>query len=227
MIKLTENRDCYFYPQQRDILIEFFKNETIRENFFLTGGTALSVFYFHHRKSNDLDLFSIDRPQFSDIDYWVKKRWQEKYSRFKMEPYTWSAEVDGVKVDLVHDPVSLKDEKPTYAFGNDTIVIDSIDNIASNKLCTLVSRQEPKDFIDFYFIGNMASPGLDSIYLNAQKKEGMFDDPPMVAYQIENNLAAIKQNPYAFPEMIVEFDLELFSKFYEDLAQQIYHMKLK
>ena len=28
------------------------------DNFYLAGGTALSLFYFHHRQSDDLDFFT-------------------------------------------------------------------------------------------------------------------------------------------------------------------------
>lgn len=30
----------------------------LAEHFYLTGGTALARFYFHHRESLDLDLFT-------------------------------------------------------------------------------------------------------------------------------------------------------------------------
>jgi predicted nucleotidyltransferase component of viral defense system len=227
LVKLAENSNCYFYPVQKEVLIDLFKNETIRKNFFLTGGTALSVFYLHHRKSNDLDLFTIKAPQFSDIDYWVRNCWQREYVRFKMEPYILSVELKGVKVDFVHDFVSLDDEKVVHEIDGQTVLIDTISNIVSNKLCTLGSRQEPKDFVDFYFLNRKIEDwDFESIYSNAQKKEGMFDDPPMVANQIEYNLEGIKQNPYAFPEMIIEIDMDDFYAFYENLVQRIYHHKI-
>ncbi|MCP5049263.1 MAG: nucleotidyl transferase AbiEii/AbiGii toxin family protein [bacterium] len=226
MDKLIENPTCYLYPQQRELLINLFKSGTIREKYFLTGGTALSVFYLHHRKSNDLDLFTINEPQFSDIEYWAKSVWRTKYTRFKMEPYILSAELNGVKVDFVHDPLSLDDKKTNHQMDGDMVVIDTLDNITSNKLSTLTGRQEPKDFIDFYFLNRMKSLDFKTVYDNTRKKEGMFDDPPMVAFQIENNLNGIKQNPYAFPEMMVEFDMEAFYIFYKNLIDTIYRHKV-
>lgn len=44
-----------------DLLKEFF---SINKSFFLTGGSALGMFYLDHRKSYDLDLFST-----TDIDW--------------------------------------------------------------------------------------------------------------------------------------------------------------
>ncbi len=99
----------------------------------------------------------------------------------------------------------------------------SLVKLSEDKNCYF--SQEPKDFIDFYFISKMKLLDSDSIYNGAQKKEGMFDDPPMVAYQIEYNLNEVKQNPFAFPEMVIEFDMNEFYAFYEDLIQKIYHHK--
>ncbi len=65
MDRLTENIGCYAKEEQRRILFRLFKHETIAGNFFLTGGTALSVFYLHHRYSKDIDLFSIIQPVIS------------------------------------------------------------------------------------------------------------------------------------------------------------------
>jgi predicted nucleotidyltransferase component of viral defense system len=39
------------------VLVQIITHPTIEEKFFLTGGTALSVFYLHHRLSNDLFSF--------------------------------------------------------------------------------------------------------------------------------------------------------------------------
>jgi len=53
-----EDVACYASEVQRDILARLSKIQIITENFFITGGTALSVFYLHHRVSEDIDLFS-------------------------------------------------------------------------------------------------------------------------------------------------------------------------
>jgi predicted nucleotidyltransferase component of viral defense system len=77
LVKLIEDKNCYFSQEQRKILVNLFKNETIQNNFFLTGGTALSVFYLHHRKSNDIELFTIQKPEFHEIEYGLKTTGEE------------------------------------------------------------------------------------------------------------------------------------------------------
>jgi hypothetical protein len=48
-------------PIQSNFLIEFFH---LTQEFYLTGGTALSAFYLQHRFSEDLDLFTQDDQAF-------------------------------------------------------------------------------------------------------------------------------------------------------------------
>ncbi|MBI3815671.1 MAG: nucleotidyl transferase AbiEii/AbiGii toxin family protein [Nitrospinae bacterium] len=43
----------------------------IAKDFFLTGGTALSAFYLHHRESIDLDFFSMTDKPFHSHRYLV------------------------------------------------------------------------------------------------------------------------------------------------------------
>jgi hypothetical protein len=49
----------------------------VSETFFLTGGTALSVFYLHQRVSEDIDLFSGHFQDLGSIDiliaHWLRK----------------------------------------------------------------------------------------------------------------------------------------------------------
>lgn len=42
-------------PLKRDFLRAWFAEE---QRFFLTGGSALALFYLDHRRSDDLDLFA-------------------------------------------------------------------------------------------------------------------------------------------------------------------------
>jgi hypothetical protein len=47
-----ENKQGYASEMQRNVLVSLLNNFLIQENFFLTGGTALSAFYLYHRLSN-------------------------------------------------------------------------------------------------------------------------------------------------------------------------------
>ena len=225
MVKLKENIRCYSNPVQREILIGLLDNDTIRNNFFLTGGTALSVFYLHHRSSIDLDLFNIEKSIMGDIYLWITHRWPGESKQINQNEYLLQMLIKGVKVDIVHDPLSFMEKREKYHLDGDKfLTVDSLRNIAAGKLNAMVSRREIKDFLDFFFINKMVKGmDLETIYKDARKKEGMFDDSPMVAYHLENNLNILKQNPYAFPDLFVDFDLDEFYRFYEDLVFKIYH----
>lgn len=47
-----------FTPSQKLVLEELANFKPLRSQFYLTDGTALSVFYLSHRYSEDLDFFS-------------------------------------------------------------------------------------------------------------------------------------------------------------------------
>ena len=71
--KIKENPDCYRSQEQQTLLNELLSIGLISDNFFLKGGTALSVFYLHHRVSEDLDLFTTNDIELTDIDELLKK----------------------------------------------------------------------------------------------------------------------------------------------------------
>lgn len=180
MERLVENRSCYATPVQREVLLRLITNPLIEQAFFLTGGTALSVFYLHHRLSNDLDLFTLESLDLAEIDFWIKRVWLQESSKIREGPNFLSFLIKEVKVDLVIDPLSNREEREKIEIDNaHHLMVDTINNIASNKFCAIVSRIEPKDFIDFYYIRQkFAKPSMVQIYEDAKKKEGLFDDPP-------------------------------------------------
>lgn len=225
MVRLKENIECYSNPTQREVLIHINNNETIKNNFFLTGGTALSVFYLHHRTSIDLDLFSIKKLSLDELYLWITRTWPNESERINQNEFILQMLVKGIKVDIVYDPLSFDEPREKHYFDeNKSVTIDSLRNIAAGKLNTLVSRREIKDFVDFFFIRKkIKSMDLDTIYTDAREKEGMFDDSPMVAYQLENNLEFIRENPDIIPETVANLDVDEFYAFYEALISKIYH----
>ncbi len=54
----SEKKEGWASEFQRELFLTLFGFSEIERGFFLAGGTGLSVFYFGHRKSEDIDLFS-------------------------------------------------------------------------------------------------------------------------------------------------------------------------
>jgi hypothetical protein len=219
-----EDKRSYASPQQREVLLRLIAHPTIEQSFFLTGGTALAVFYLRHRVSDDLDLFTLAPVNLSEIDFWIRDQWTQACSKIKEGPNFLSFLINETKVEFVRDPLSNNESRAAMEFDNGRhLLVDNLRNIFSNKLCAMVSRQEPKDFVDFYFL-TKRFPGLDleEGYQEARRKDAIFDDPPTAAFQLEEGLALIRENPGLLPKINVEFDLRQFLGEFGKLAEWVY-----
>ena len=224
MISPKENKGCYVSESQREILLQLITEPTIEKDFFLTGGTALSVFYLHHRRSNDLDLFSLQQVNLSELSFWIKVLWPGESVVIKESPHFLSCLILETRIDLVIDRLSTDEKRPSKVFENGhQLRIDTIKSIVSNKLCRCVSRAEPKDYVDLYAIfKKLPEIKFETVYAMAKKKDAIFDDPPTVAFQLEEGIALIKEKPEIVPQLRIPFDYDDFFTFYEDLAMWIY-----
>lgn len=143
---------------QRDFLEEFFRHES---HFFLTGGAALSGFYFGHRLTADLDLFTTE----NEIENGVRIVLTVAHSLgASVEPIQTAPDFrrflvgrgdESIVVDLIREYVfQVEIEKPQI----NGIRVDSPAEIFANKLCALLSRSEIRDLIDVY---ELEKSGLD------------------------------------------------------------------
>lgn len=223
---LREDRSCYASAIQREVLLQLATNSVVKENFFLTGGSALSVFYLHHRASEDLDFFSVDKVELSSISFWIRTEWPYEHTIIRSSPQFLSLLVREVKVDFVIDPLSEKAKRERFSLESDhSLMVDTIENITSNKLCTLVSRMEPKDFVDFYFLFNdVPKLKIEEVYAEAKRKEALLDDPPTAAYQLEEGIRFLKDHKELIPPLKKGLDLKDLFVFYENLARRLYGM---
>jgi predicted nucleotidyltransferase component of viral defense system len=221
---LKENRGFYASPRQREVLLRLLTHPTIEQSFFLTGGTALAVFYLYHRVSDDLDFFTLAPVDLSELDYWIRAQWTEGCSKIKEGPSFLSFLIDETKVEFVLDPLSNTDNRASITFENGNhLRVDNLRNIVSNKLGAIVSRQEPKDFVDFYFL-HERYPDLDleGTYQDAKRKDAIFDDPPTAAFQLEEGLSLIREKPGLLPEIREELDQKRFLAYFAELAEWLY-----
>ncbi len=141
------------YPMQDRVLARLAPIET---GFYLTGGTAASRGYLHHRFSDDLDFFVNDDDRFrlwaqravqalahSGDDWHVGVVHQE--ARFVRLTVT-EADI-AMKVEMVNDvPAHVGEVTRHPVLG----LLDSAENILANKLTAIVDRKEPRDFADIW-----------------------------------------------------------------------------
>jgi len=166
---------------QADLLRGFFERE---QRFFLTGGGALAGFYLGHRDTDDLDLFSPPGPDLGDAAHALQGaaaacgastkalRTYPDFRRFMV-----SRGEEQCIVDLVIDRApSIEEQKTTFG----EIRVDSLREIAANKLCTILGRSEIKDLVDVREVLN-AGVDLEQALEDAQKKDGGVD-PATIAW---------------------------------------------
>ncbi len=229
MLTAHEDKRCYASSLQRELLVDLVQHPSITGNFFLTGGTALSVFYLHHRRSNDLDLFTVEETDLAELDFILKTTYQHQYVRIKDSVNFLSVLIRDVKVEFVIDRLSLREERAQYALDPlHHLSIDTPRNIVSNKLCAVASRVEPKDYVDLYALcGALQMASFEHVYDDARKKDAIFDDPPTAAYQIEQGFQFLRRHAETLPPLLVPIDQQDFSRFYERLTRWLYDLATK
>ncbi len=186
--------------------------------FFLTGGTALSAFYLQHRYSEDLDLFTLDSDAFDRVPLYVADttaKLTASVASLQTAPqfrrYKLSRKGESVIVDFVREVVpQISEEKNRF----DGIMVDTLDDIAANKVCTVVSRAEIKDYIDLYFLARAGYP-LENYIEAAQRKDAGVSQA-MLAYLLsEVRLSKVPDF------MIASVSLKDLQEYFESLARKL------
>lgn len=151
------------------------------KEFYLTGGTALSLFYLKHRKSNDLDFFTNNPELILPFSYnleevlekinYVTQRQRGLHSFVEL---VVTKNKDSTVIHLAQDaPYRIEPLKqfPEYPMLN----VDSLSDIAANKLLALFGRATLRDFIDVYFLINKKYVDSKEMVSNAKQKDPGFD----------------------------------------------------
>jgi len=126
-------------------LLKSLMSKDYLQPFVLVGGTALAL-QIGHRRSADLDLFSvsdIDADALLEklqVDYEVVPKVKTKGSLI--------SDIEGIKVDLIRFKYSFA--HPILAM--DGIRMSSIEDIAPMKVDAIAGRGNKKDFYDLYFL---------------------------------------------------------------------------
>lgn len=162
----------------------------ITNNFYLTGGTALSTFYLFHRYSIDLDFFTKDEAAFNNskiivtkVCNKIKKECLIKSDTFYFKHFDI---IDKINNDILTLHFSYDVVKQYNKNKNvfDNIIVDTIEEILINKICAVVGRSEIKDLIDLYFLEKENFNILDYIPY-AKKKDGGIEKE-VLAYCLNN-----------------------------------------
>ena len=129
---------------------------TLQLPFYLTGGTALGRFYLNHRYSEDLDFFVNSDPDYQKYLLTIRKKIVTHFN-VNLETALFSDDFTRLmisdnevflKVEFVNDIEYHSGSVKQFKYGN----IDTPLNIISNKLTTLIGRDEAKDVFDIVYL---------------------------------------------------------------------------
>ena len=198
--------------KQISLLEEMGRSEFIAQNFYLTGGTALAGFYLNHRYSEDLDFFSETEFDIVQINIALKKikeklgiskiDFQQSYNR-NLFFLHFNQEV--IKTEFTYFPFP-RIEKGKKEYG---IEVDSLLDIAVNKLFSIYQRTQARDYIDLYIIARQKKYAIDDLVKKAKIKFDWHIDP----LQLGAQFIKVKEAK-DYPRMVLEISPSETEKFF-------------
>lgn len=203
--------------KQRLIFDKVSKDSTLNSQFYFTGGTALSAFYLQHRESEDLDFFSEKKFDSEGVLGKVSQWSKEKNFEFEHKEIEnvniFSLTFDNqefLKVDFNYYP----HKRLKKGLKSEDIEIDSLIDIATNKLLTISQRTQVKDFVDLYFVLQQFT--FWDLLHAVRVKFRMKNDPFMYASDF------MKVESFEFmPKMLKPLTLSELKDFFKQKAKEL------
>ena len=204
---------------QISLLTEIGKSDFLNKNFYLTGGTALAGFYLCHRYSEDLDFFSENEFDILQVDIAIKEikgklgiskiDFQQSYNR---NLFFLDFGGETVKTEFTYFPFP-RVEKGKTEYG---IEIDSLIDIAINKLFSVYQRTQARDYIDLYVIIKKDNYAVEELIKKAKIKFDWHIDP----LQIGTQFVKVKEAK-DYPRMILEIRSREVENFFLEEAKKL------
>jgi predicted nucleotidyltransferase component of viral defense system len=211
--------------KQLEILAKIGGNENICRDFYLTGGTALAEFYLQHRLSEDLDFFSEKEvePQAIAV-FW--KQYQKALGikkvafeqSFNRNLFFLHLEKEIIKTEFTYFPFPRIEKKIKIG----KLFVDSLLDIAVNKVFTIYQNPRSRDFIDLYLIIEKTGWKIDDLVKKARMKFEWHIDPLRLGAQF---IKAKEVKDY--PRMITKIKPEIWQDFFLNEAEKFKDKILK
>jgi len=210
-------QDYIFTKEQKIILDEIGKSIFLKSNFYFTEGTALSSVYLNHRVSDDLDIFS--EKKFNNqailqlMEEWGLKHKFTFNSRFREVVYIFDLIFDDkteLKVDFGYYPYKRVEKSLVW----NGIEVDSLIDIAINKLQTIIQRTTIKDFVDLYYL--LEKFTIWDLIAGVKAKFGQKLEPFILA----SDFLKVEEFEY-LPKMIKPLTIEQLKDYFRKKAVEI------
>jgi predicted nucleotidyltransferase component of viral defense system len=189
----------------------------LRSNFYFTGGTALSYLYLQHRHSEDLDFFSTNKLDKEKILSFVRQLAKEVGFTFEAQMkevvYIFLLKFENgvsLKVDFGYYPYQRVEKGIEYKH----LEVDSLLDIAINKLISVNQRLASKDFVDLYFL--LKHFTLWDLIYGAEKKFRMELDPFILSSDLLDRVEQLD----TLPRMIKPLTLKELRAFFTEKSKE-------
>jgi predicted nucleotidyltransferase component of viral defense system len=202
---------------QAKILEVISRDKKICQNFYLTGGTALAEYYLQHRLSEDLDFFSEKEFDIQGINVFFAKNnklfgikkidFQQSFNRNLTFLYLKD---EVIKTEFTYFPFPRIEKK----IKKNKLFIDSLEDIAVNKLFTIYQKPRSRDFIDLYLIMKKTDWKINDLIKKTKVKFDWHIDYLQLGSQFIQ-AKTVKD----YPRMILKLKNEEWQKFFVDQAK--------
>lgn len=193
---------------QKEVL-RIVNDEPRLDGYYLSGGTALSAYYLHHRVSDDLDFFTSEPCDRAFLTSFI-------------DNLKFTLGADRLRSDQIFDrnlyflgigDYELKLEFTRYPFARldpirveEGVRVDSLRDVSANKFMALLNRFDPKDFVDLYAI--LQNRPLADIRRDAETKFGS----AITDLFLGSELAKVRRVE-ALPKMTVPLGIDELKRF--------------
>ena len=206
--------------EQKKVLDLISKEDYLVRKFYFTGGTPLSAFYLFLRLSEDIDLFSEQEIHLPSIEKFVGKL-KNKLRLVKIDYikylglhsfYLFFSKQSYLKIDFNYYPFPRVEKGIKYK----NISVDSLYDIAVNKVRTISMKPRARDFIDIYFIIQAEGWTLEKLIMDAKAKFDWHIDPIQLGKQL------IKANELKdYPRMFKKINHQEWQDFFLNEAKKL------
>ena len=203
---------------QKIILTTLSHEKVFPKKFYLSGGTALSEFYLHHRLSEDLDFFSLEEVDMQWLNTFsasiakktgAKRDIQTSYNRNLI---FFNLNKDIIKTEFTFYPFP-QIEKPKVM---NNISIDSLTDIAVNKYFTIYQKPSARHFIDLFLILKTKNISWDELGKLARIKFDTHIDPIQLGSQL------IRANTIRdLPKMLIKLPQSQWRSYFIERAKSL------
>ncbi len=200
-------------------LKELGKNPVLAKQFYLSGGTALAGFYLHHRYSEDLDFFSESEIDTMTLTTFLKKiqkslgfkkiDFQQSYNR-NLFFLDYGDEI--LKTEFTFFPFPMIEKGPSFH----GVKINSLIDIATNKLFTIYQRSHARDYIDLYCLCKSQKYTIKELIKLAKAKFDWHID----ALQLGTQFIKAKKTK-DLPRMLIPLNEKEWHTFFEKEAKKL------